>query len=487
MYMGIQAQSPSIEWQKCIGGSDDDYATSIIQTSDGGYITVGNAKSSDFDFEGNPYLSSIWVVKLSNDGEIEWKKLLGGGFMSKIIQNTKGNYIISATTLTYAWIAEIDNMGNLIWQKSYGGSNLNDLNSIIQTPEGGYLFVGQTASMDGDLENINIPPYKMGWIVKIDSIGTIEWQKMVGGTIYEKLNNVTLTSDNGYIIAGMATSNGGDVQGNNWFECAWILKLNSNTIIEWQKCIGSDTYNQAKDIKQCSDGGYIVACDKNHDYADNRDGFIVKLSATGTIEWQTEVGGNSDDFLTSIIETSDGGIIVGGTTESWSGDVPLPSYGFQDCWIVKLSNSGNIQWQRRFGGNDFDYLRSIEQTNDNGFIFAGGAKSRSNDVIGLHSTGLYTFYTDMWIVKLSPNVYAKQFNVEDNINIYPNPATNILNIEVNANLLNEPLNICTIHGQIVYSEIIDSELFQIKVNQLSKGIYFIKIGTSQQIHKFIVN
>ena len=96
--------------------------------------------------------------------------------------------------------------------------------------------------------------------------------------------NVSLTSDNGYIVAGSTTSDDGDAQGNIWIECAWIIKLNSYGVIQWQKCIGRDNFNEAKDVKQCSDGGYIVACDKRPLYADDRDVFIVKLSSTGTIQ-----------------------------------------------------------------------------------------------------------------------------------------------------------------------------------------------------------
>ena len=169
---------------------------------------------------------------------------------------------------------------------------------------------GNTSSNDGDLQNLNFFPYNIGWIVKIDSIGNIEWQKLIGGSDYDELFNVSLTSDNGYIIAGSSTSNDGDVQGNIWVECAWIIKLNSFGIIQWHKCIGNDNFSQAKDIKQCSDGGYIVACDNSPLYADDRDGFIVKLSSTGTIEWQKDVGGDRDDFLTSILETTDGGFIL---------------------------------------------------------------------------------------------------------------------------------------------------------------------------------
>ena len=496
MYMGIQAQSPSIEWQKCIGGSNDDYATSIIQTSDGGYITVGTATSNDFDLIENQDGATLFVVKLSNGGAIEWKKCIDGTgsvLLPKIIQNNRGGYTVSALKVSSiidynAYVLELDSIGNVIWQNIYGGLDFDKLNSMIQTTDGGYLFVGNTSSNDGDLQNLNYFPYNIGWIVKIDSIGNIVWQKLIGGTGYDELFNVSLTSDNGYIIAGSSTSNDGDVQGNIWVDCAWIIKLNSFGVIQWQKCIGRDNFNIAKDVKQCSDGGYIVACDKNHLYDDFGDGFIVKLSSTGTIEWQKEIGGDRKDYLTSIFETPDGGSIVGGITASYGGDIPLPSYGFEDCWIIKLSNSGNIEWQRRFGGNDSDILYSLIPTIDNGFIFAGSTKSRSNDVIGLHTTGSYPYYTDMWIVKLSPNVFVDQYDVEEIPNIYPNPTSNILNIETTTKFVGESYQIISILGQVVVKGTINSENMKIDVCFLGKGIYVIEIGNkTKSRQKFFKN
>ena len=478
------AQNPSIEWQKCIGGSNDDYATSIIQTSDGGYITVGTATSNDFDLIENQGGATLFVVKLSNGGAIEWKKCIDGTgdvLSPKIIQNNRGGYTVSALKVSSiidfnAYVLELDSIGNIIWKKSYGGSDFDKLNSMIQTPDGGYLFVGNTSSNDGDLQNLNFFPYNIGWIVKIDSIGNIEWQKLIGGSEYDELFNVSLTSDNGFIVGGSSTSTDGDVQGNIWGECVWIIKLTSYGVIQWHKCIGIDNFNKAKDIKQCSDGGYIVACDKNHLYDDFGDGFIVKLSSTGTIEWQKEIGGDRKDYLTSIFETPDGGYIVGGITASYGGDIPLPSYGFEDCWIVKLSSSGNIEWQRRFGGNGSDILYSLVQTNDNGFIFAGSTASSSNDVIGLHSTGSYPYYTDMWIVKLYPTVSVDFFDFEETMNIYPNPTSNILNLQTDPKFLNEPYQIFSTLGQVVAKGTINSENMKIDVSSLGKGVYIVKIG-----------
>ncbi|HPE41315.1 MAG TPA: T9SS type A sorting domain-containing protein [Bacteroidales bacterium] len=496
IFFFTNAQNPSIEWQKCIGGSNNDDAYSIIQTADGGYITVGTATSNDFDVIENQGGSTLFVVKLSNGGAIEWKKCIDGTgdvLSPKIIQNNRGGYTVSALNVSSiidfnAYVLELDSIGNIIWKKSYGGSDFDKLNSMIQTPDGGYLFVGNTSSNDGDLQNLNFFPYNIGWIVKIDSIGNIVWQKLIGGTGYDELFNVSLTSDNGYIIAGSSTSNDGDVQGNIWVDCAWIIKLNSFGIIQWHKCIGRDNFNIAKDVKQCSDGGYIVACDKRPLYADDRDGFIVKLSSMGTIEWQKDIGGDRDDFFTSILETTDGGFIVGGTVRSYSGEIPLPYYGFEDCWIVKLSSSGNIEWQRRFGGNDSDILYSLIQTNDNGYLFAGSTKSRSNDVIGLHTTGSYPFYTDMWIVKLSPTVSTELFEKIESFQIYPNPTNSILNLNVSSELLNETYQVVNVFGQIVVSEIIVSENTPLNVSQLPKGIYLLQIGNSKtNTQKFIKN
>ena len=187
------AQAPAIEWQKCLGGTADDFANSIQQTSDGGFIVAGETRSNDGDVSGNHGKSDAWVVKLNSLGDILWKKCLGG----------TGN--------DYA-------------------------RSIQQISDGGFILTGYTNSNNGDVSGNN--GYYDAWVVKLNSSGDILWQKCLGGTYDDYARSIQQTSDTGFILAGYTFSNDGDVSGNHGFSDAWVVKLNSSGDIIWQKCFG---------------------------------------------------------------------------------------------------------------------------------------------------------------------------------------------------------------------------------------------------------
>ena len=174
----------------------------------------------------------------------------------------------------------------------------------------------------------------------------------------------------------------------------------SSPAIAWQKCFGGSKDDEAKSIQQTSDGGFIVAgktWSNDGDVTGNHgreDFWAVKLSATGAIQWQKCLGGSGWDVATSIQQTSDGGFIVAGRTNSNDGDV-TGNHGNDDFWVAKLSSTGAIQWQKSLGGSGEDKAYSIQQTSDGGFIVAGYTASNDGDVTGNHG------YDDFWVVKLS--------------------------------------------------------------------------------------
>jgi hypothetical protein len=281
--------------------------------------------------------------------------------------------------------------------------------SIQQTSDGGYIVAGYTQSNDGDVSanHGNFENYEC-WIVKLSPIGNIQWQKCLGGSDLDRAYSIQKTSDGGYIVAGYTYSNDGDVSGNHGGGDCWIVKLLPTGNIQWQKCLGGSGYDYANSIQQTSDGGYIVGGYTNSNDGDvsgyhsnlsggrkTSDSWIVKLSPTGSMQWQKCLGGSADDYASSIQQTSDKGYIVAGYAASIDGDVS-GNHGGGDCWVVKLSPTGNIKWQKCLGGNDCDYASSIRQTPDGGYIVAGVTDSTSGQVSGNH--GGY----DFWIVKLKP-------------------------------------------------------------------------------------
>ena len=419
-------QAPVIEWQKSLGGTGYDASQSIQQTTDGGYIVAGFSESIDGDVTGNNGDFDYWIVKLDPSGNITWQKSLGGSGNDEarsIQQTTDGGYIVAGYSdsndgdvtgnhgASDYWIVKLDPSGNITWQKSLGGSNYDEAHSIQQTTDGGYILAGFSAyPSDGDVTGTHGQiDY---WIVKLDSIGNITWQKSLGGSLLDEAHSIQQTTDGGFIVAGWSTSNNGDVIGNHGGYDHWVVKLDVNGNIAWQKSLGGSEDDgghaggfiglDATSIQQTTDGGYILAAESNSNDGDvtgnhgGIDNWIVKLDVNGNITWQKSLGGMGGDITSSIQQTTDGGYIVAGwslSIDAWA-DV-TGNHGNSDYWIVKLDVNGNITWQKSLGGTGWDSALSIQQTTDGDYIVAGMATSNNGDVTGNH--GVF----DYWIVKLS--------------------------------------------------------------------------------------
>ena len=387
-----EAATPNIKWAKSFDRFFSD-ANSIQQTSDGGYIAAGGMER----FGNDDSRDYAWVAKLDASGNTIWQKRFYGvenAEASSIQQTSDGGYIVAGRTGRYernswgdfsivynAWVVKLNARGNIVWQKNFGGSREDSANSIQQTKDGGYIFAGMTSSADGDVtgnhEDGDI------WVVKLNASGGIVWQKYFGGTGSDYANSIQQTSDDGYIVAG-TINNPTDKASENFNPYdAFVIKLNASGNIMWQKSFGDSGWNTANFIQQTSDDGYIFAGYTLPSAADYNEAWIVKLNASGDIEWQKHLGGSGGDEANSIQQTDDGGYIFAGYTTSNDGDV-VGVHGLGDLWIVKLNASGDIVWQKCFGGSAWDYANSIQQTNDGGYIVAGSTYSTGSDMTDNH-------------------------------------------------------------------------------------------------------
>lgn len=352
------------QWAATYGGNDIDGATSIQQTSDGGYIVAGGTKSF-----GDELFGDIWVLKLDSNGNVQWQKTFGGDFgdvATSIQQTTDSGYIVTGWRETSSnassrdiWVLKLDSNGAIQWQKTYGGGRRDEATSIQQATDGGFIVAGGTESFGaGDSD---------AWVLKLDSDGNVEWQKT-----YEEIPPVPLpqffssevassvqqTSDDGYIVAGDIRSS--FLPGNRNF---WVLKLDSNGNIKWQKSYGGDFEDFARSIRQTGDNGYIVAgvTESFRPGIFDDDLWVLKLDPDGNIEWQKTYGGRvSEEESFSIRQTNDGGYIVAGAisfTRDGSG-----------AWVLKLDSSGNVEWQKTYESVG---ARSVQQTVDGGYIATG--------------------------------------------------------------------------------------------------------------------
>ncbi|MBK7571708.1 MAG: T9SS type A sorting domain-containing protein [Bacteroidetes bacterium] len=287
---------------------------------------------------------------------------------------------------------KFDVAGNVQWYQTLGGSGAEHATSIQQTVDGGFIVAGTSSSNDSDV-SANYGLFDC-WIVKLDSAGTIQWEQNYGGSSYENFVNVIQTSDDGYLMWCQTNSMDSDLVSNPYSSASWIVKLSNTGSIQWQKTFGGCEY--ANSVIQTNDGGYMIVGDNCDlpDWHGSMDYWAAKLNNVGDLIWQKSYGGTYGETAFSVKQTSNSGYVISGWSVSDDGDVTF-NQGNADSWTIYIDSVGNILWQHSYGGTGSDIIYSIETTADNGYILAGITTSFDGDVIGNHGAS-----QEAWILKL---------------------------------------------------------------------------------------
>jgi len=434
--------SGNLEWEKCLGGTYRDVFNSVVQTSDGGFVAAGYTESNDGDVTGNHGYNNpdAWVVKLDSAGKLLWQKCFGTKAYEKansIVETADGGFILAGSTDSISthgaggdvFVAKLNSNGDLEWQKIYGGNDVDVAVSILQTYDGGYVFAGTTASSNGDVKGLHNPGLGFNdiWVVKINSTGTIIWQKCLGGSRSDKAGGIIQTSDSGLVVCGTVESKDGDVSGKNEFGVT--------------------------------------------------DGWVAKLSASGDIIWKKCIGGNGDDVLNAIIRTNDGGFAVGGETNTNDDPVALGNDGIADFWTVKLDPQGNVQWGRCFGSPEGDEALAIIQTTDGALLEAGYTESNGDYVKGFHGPSS----SDAWVIKYTESSGVHSVAPEIEPTLFPNPANNIINLDAVPATVTE-VNVINVMGETVMKlHKPDSPGFSLDLSKLNPGTYYIRFSSPNSV------
>jgi len=371
----IPTISPSPHFCKTIRGPENEWGNSLIQTADGGYAIAGTTTSFGAG------LSDAYLVKLDANGNLQWTKTIGGKEFEdgySLIQTADGGYAIAGATNSFGaggydvYVVKLDANGNLQWTKTIGGKKEDvGLMSLIQTSDGGYAIAGATNSFGAGNGDV--------YVVKLDANGKLQWTKTIGGPGDEIGFSLIQTSDGGYAIAGSTFSFGaGD-------EDVYVVKLDANGNLQWTKTIGGPKREWGSSLIQTADGGYAIAGTTTSFGAGGEDVYVVKLDASGNLQWTKTIGGKKEDAGISLIQTSDGGYAIAGYTKSFGA-------GGEDVYVVKLDADGKLQWTKTIGGENDDRGFSIIQTSDDGYAIAGsttsfGARGRDVYVIKLDRNG----------------------------------------------------------------------------------------------------
>lgn len=319
---------------------------------------------------------SVWIVFLAMVPlQAQWVRTYGGRDDDRaysIRQTSDGGYIVAGYTLSFgakdkdAWIFKLNPAGAIEWQKRYGDEGDDEARSIRPTHDEGYvigglIYFGGMGFYPDDI-----------WVYKLDSSGDVVWQQFNGDVdphfhSNEAAYSVFPTSDGGCILAGERLINYESPSERSYrFN---VLKVDADGLAEWQNFYGSKAYDdKARSIQETSDGGYIVAGSTESYGAGEQDFWIIKLDSAGENVWQKTYGGDQDDYAESIQQTEDGGYIIAGVTKSFG-------VGQTDFWLIKIDRDGDIEWEKTYGGIEDEYAHSVQQTTNGGYIVAGATRS----------------------------------------------------------------------------------------------------------------
>lgn len=495
--------SQDILWEKSYGGAQSEYLFDAQPTADYGFILAGSSLSGK---TGNKQQENIkdldyWVWKMDEKGDLDWQKSFGGtgaDFLQSIQGTLDGGFILAGTSTSMKsgdkkddnfgqedfWIIKLNAKGDEEWQKTIGGTGSDLLKAIRQTKDGGYIIGGSSESTISGLKteaNYGSLDY---WVLKLDGTGHIEWQKTYGGQYMDQLESILPTRDEGYIVGGWSNSS----KSGNKSEDAigegdyWILKLDKIGEVEWQRTLGGEQDDHLYTIIEIKDGGYLVggnsssgaSGNKNETNGKGTDFWILKLSETGEVDWQKTYDFGKTDLLTSIIENKDGTFLLGGHAKTETiGLKRTDKKGINDYIALKFTADGEEKWRQTVGSAGEDNLKKLIETRDGGYLLAGTSKGQVS-----RDKNTKQGRSDFWVVKLrdkdKENEDAKYIGLE----AFPNPTETFTNVIVNHDFEKGNASVYDIGGKLIQFFKIDSRTIPINLEGLPVGVYIVTVKTN---------
>lgn len=410
----------SPEFVKTYGGSKNDSAQSVTATTDGGYIILGHTQSNDNNITDKQDESfDYWILKFDANDQLQWQKTYGGSLDDRgndIIETSDGGYAILGYSfsnnddvsnnagLQDYWIVKLNASGNILWEKSFGYQGADSGISLIETNDQGFLITGilDVTASGGEGNTQRTANRHAGgdyWALKLDISGNLEWSRYFGGNFTDTPYGVVQTEDNGFIIAGSSDSEDTDISGNIGTYDFWIIKISSSGDLVWEKSFGGSQIDEARAIIKSGDGNYIIAGDtrsNDNDVSQNKgaaDLWLIKISPTGNLIWEKTIGGSNFDVARAIENSQNNGFIISGSSRSSDIDVS-ENKGQNDAWILKTDNNGNLLWETTVGGSNIDFSYDVAELANGSVIAVGDTASNDGDII--ENKG----FSDLLIIKI---------------------------------------------------------------------------------------
>ncbi len=411
-----------MDWVKSFGGTGEETAQAVIQTSDGGFAVLGYSSSTDGDIVGKTTeVNDYWLLKLDAEGNLLWNKTYGGTKDDRgqsVVQTSEGGYAIVGYAMSDDgdgsnnegfhdnWILRLDANGNILWEKSFGFSGHDHSYDVTQTSDGGLFFAGfldvTSSGGEGNTgKGSYLTRHGVGefWGTKLDIDGNLVWRRYFGGTNNDRSFGVLEANDGGLLMAGASESNDFDVSNSKGSYDFWVVKVSSTGTLLWESSFGGTGIDKSYDIVKTNDNAYVITGNTfstDTDISRNNgesDVWLIKIDDNGNLVWEKTFGGTAFDAARGLSTTADGGFVIAGNSKSVDGDLQ-ENKGENDLWIVKTDSAGNLTYQSTFGGSGLDYGFDALETEDGSLILVG--ETASEDFSGLQLKGM----TDLVVIKI---------------------------------------------------------------------------------------
>lgn len=349
----------NVVWSRTYGGREADYGWKVIKTTDGGFALAASTRS--FGAGG----SDMWFIRADSAGEVLQRRTYGGREDDNaftILQTTDGGFLLAGSTISFGaggddfWIIRTDENGDSIWSRIFGGGGDPHEFCVDAIQTSDGGFV-----LAGYGAALGAGGYDF-WLLKVNDQGDSLWLRTYGERFDEYCTSMIETEDGGFVLAGYSNSfSNGDYD-------IWMVRTDDQGNILWSKTFGSDLEDYCYEIIQATDGGFTLAGSTLGLGAGGQDIWLIHTDQNGDSLWSRTYGGINDDICTSIVLTSDGGYALIGTTFSFGG-------GWGDYWFLRTNENGELLWAHPYGSRGYDWGQCILPTDNGEFVLVGHSES----------------------------------------------------------------------------------------------------------------
>lgn len=517
-FCSLSAQD--IEWQQVLGGIHSEYLYDVKATPDYGFLLAGSSFSGTTGNKSGESRGDLdyFLWKMDESGKMEWQETFGSpgnDYLYCVGLTREGGYILGGASATLSdtnlanddkkhpgfgnmdfWIVKLDPERKEEWQLTLGGIGNDQLQSIQQTADGGFIVGGSSASPASSEEEKQIGKKQSEafgnfdyWVIKLTANGTVEWEKSFGGLFSDQLKEIVETED-GYLIGGISNSPGGRGNktapnyGSNDF---WLIKTDKKGSILWQKTYGGEGDERLAGLIK-TEKGYLIAGStatsgafpeggKTAVNAEGVDFWVMEIDKEGHPLWDATYDIGKWDVLVQLTQAENNSFLLGGYASGEIGSSKTNARGVNDFIVIKINAEGESLWRKTLGGTGSDHLKGVVQMRDGGYLLAGNSNSKKSDDKDKASLG----GNDYWIVKLGNE--AKKAEERKIVEVYPNPTRQFITLVISQDFNEARAEVFDLNGRKLQTKEVPYRSTAIDLQSYPPGIYILKIILDGKVHE----